>query len=48
MSRSLDTAQQAVDEPLEDSEQGNDSHLWFLVLEIWFSGLGRKSVALHC
>lgn len=45
MPRSLETARWAVDEPLEGSEQGIDSHIWFLVPGVWLSSLGRRLVA---
>lgn len=48
MSGSPAAAQWAVNEPLEDSGQGNDSPLWFLVFGIGDFVLGRKLVALYC
>ena len=48
MSGSPAAAQWAVDEPLEDSGQGNDSPLWFLVFGLGVLVLGRKLVALYC
>lgn len=48
MSGSPAAAQWAVNEPLEDSGQGNDSPLWFLVFGIGDFVLRGKLVALYC
>lgn len=48
MSGSPAAAQWAVNEPSEDSGQGNDSPLWFLVFGIGDFVLWGKLVALYC